>query len=223
MTRLLLLLALMWPAAAALAQSPPAAALPYLPVLSEELDHQWPDAPQRSAFGAQVEQETCLSLKHRSCWNPRTELKTDREYGFGLGQLTITAKFNSWAEVRDMEASLRAWKWQDRFDPRLQLRALVIKDRFNFDRLSGASPADRLAFALAAYNGGLGGVLSDIKLCKATLGCNPGRWFGHVERTSHKSRTKWQGYGESAYDINRGYVRAVLVTRRLRYVDALGE
>lgn len=223
MIRILLLLAALLGPSVALADSLPSGAILYLPILAEEITARWPDVPSRSALGAQVEQETCITLRHRSCWNPRAELKTAREYGFGLGQLTKTAKFDAWAEVRGMDASLRAWKWENRYDPQLQLRALVVKTRFNFDRLSGATSHDRLAFSLAAYNGGLGGVLSDQRLCRATVGCDPGRWFGHVERTSRKSRTKWKGYGESAFDINRGYVRAVLMTRRLKYVQALGE
>lgn len=222
MRRIVLLLALVL-SVPAVAADPPRAALPYLPMLATEIVHYWPDVPLKSALGAQVEQETCVTLTHRKCWNPKAELKTDREYGFGLGQLTVTAKFNAWAEVRGLDASLRSWKWEDRFDPGLQLRALVVKDRFNFDRLAGATPQDRLAFAVAAYNGGLGGVLSDQKLCRATVGCDPGRWFGHVETTSRKSRTKWKGYGESAFDINRGYVRSVLVTRRPRYISSLGD
>lgn len=177
--------------------------------------------PLPSALGAQVEQETCASKA--KCWNPRTELKTDREYGFGLGQLTVTSRFNAFEEVKGYDPSLKSWRWEDRYDPRLQLRALVVKDRFNFEHLVQAdSSLDRLAFAVAAYNGGLDGVISDRKLCSASPGCDPGRWFGNVELTSHKSRTKWKGYGQSAFDINRGYVDAVLIGRRQKYIAAMG-
>ncbi|MGE5515073.1 MAG: lytic murein transglycosylase [Bacteroidota bacterium] len=215
-----LLAALAAPAAAA---DVPAAAVPLIPVLRGEIAARWPDLAIPSALAAQVEQETCISLKSKGCWNPRTELKTSREYGFGLGQLTVTSRFNAWDEVRGMDAGLRDWRWEDRYDARLQLRALVVKDRFNARSFAtAATPADQLAFAFAAYNGGIGGALSDIKQCRATTGCDPGRWFGHVERTSLKARAKVAGYGQSFFDINRGYVRAVLIERRLKYIEPMG-
>ena len=52
----------------------------------------------------------------------------------------------------------------------------------------------------------------------------PSPVFGHVEHHSSKSRVKWQGYGDSAFDINRAHVRATvpLEPRRWRYVQWLG-
>lgn len=201
----------------------PVAAISLIPVLHDEIAARWPELPLPSALAAQVEQETCASLKSKGCWNPRTELKTSREYGFGLGQLTVTSRFNAWEEVRGMDAGLRDWRWENRYDARLQLRALVVKDRFNARSFPSATAyTDRLAFAFAAYNGGVGGTLSDIKLCRATSGCDPGRWFGNVERTSLKARGKVDGYGQSFFDINRGYVRAVLIERRPKYVEPMG-
>jgi hypothetical protein len=199
----------------------PPNAVQYLPILQAEEAARWPTLPLPSALGAQVEQETCISLRSKGCWNPRTELKTSREYGFGLGQLTKTSRFDAWAEVKGMDPSLKSWKWEDRYDPTLQLRALVVKDRFNFERFPASE--GQLAFALAAYNGGLGGTLGDIKLCQHTEGCDPSLWFGNVERTSLKQKTKVQGYGQSFFGINRGYVRNVLIERRPKYARAMGE
>ena len=203
-------------------QALPSNAQLHLPVLLQEITDHWPDVPLRSALGAQVEQETCSSLKSQRCWNPRTELKTDREYGFGLGQLTVTSRFNAFEEVRGLDPSLKTWKWAERYDPIRQLRALVLKDRFNFDRFPrAATPLDQLAFGIAAYNGGVGGTLNDITLCRATPSCDSGIWTGHVETTSTKSRTKWKGYGQSAFEINRGYVRQILGPRRVKYVGPM--
>ena len=38
------------------------------------------------------------------------------------------------------------------------LRALVVYDKWLYDRVRGDTPCERMAFALAAYNGGLGWV-----------------------------------------------------------------
>jgi hypothetical protein len=218
---LLVIAVLMLLPALALAQVPPNA-VPLLPVLAAEIDRAWPDLVPRSALGAQIEQETCISLKHRFCWSTHAELKTAREYGFGLGQLTITRRFNVFEEVKAMDRTLASWQFADRYNAQYQLRALVVKDRQAWGQVQGAATAvDRLAFAMAAYNGGMGGVLSDRKVCSATRGCDPGRWFGHVERTSLKQKKAAAGYGKSFFEINREYVRNVLEVRRPRYVAAL--
>lgn len=207
------------------AQQPPRTALAYLPLLQGEIAAHWPDLPVRSALAAQVEQETCPSLKSVKCWNPRAELKTPREYGFGLGQLTVTKRFDNFAAARGLDASLRTWAWEDRYDPARQLRVMVLMDRNGYRRLQlVADPRERLAMAFSAYNGGLGGVLADRRLCHQVKGCDAGRWFGHVERYSLKAKTKTtSGYGQSFFDINRGYVRAVLIDRRPRYASWFGE
>ena len=196
----------------------PPGAVKYLPALAAEQATHWPDAPLRSAIAAQIEQETCPSLKSAKCWNPRTELKTSREYGFGLGQLTVTPKFDNFAEARKLHGSLRDWKFEDRFDAERQLRVVVLMDRAAFNRLPFVGDQrERLAMTFSAYNGGLGGVLQDRRLCAKVTGCDPDRWFGHVETTSGKSRVRWRGYAASAFEINRTHVRNVMIERRPRY------
>lgn len=203
------------------AQNLPAGAIKYLPLLLKEQQAHWPDMPLRSSLAAQVEQETCISLKSTRCWNPRTELKTDREYGFGLGQLTVTPKFNNFNEARKLDISLRDWQFAGRFDPARQLRAMVLMDRSGFVRLNFVPDQNaRLAMAYSAYNGGLSGVLADRRLCAATRGCDANQWFGHVERTSLKAKVAVHGYGQSFYLIIRSYVRAVMMARRQKYVQA---
>jgi len=205
---------------------PPAAAVPLLPVLQAEQRQHWADMPLPSALGAQVEQETCITLKHRSCWSPRAELRTSREQGIGLGQLTRTwrkdgsQRFDALAEiVQAFPQQLAGLSWENRYDPVLQLRAMVLKDRQGFRLVLAASSAlDRLAMAVAAYNGGSGGVASDRRACAATQGCDAGRWFGHVERTSLKAKSAVPGYGKSFFETNREYVRNVMVSRRGRYL-----
>lgn len=204
----------------------PKLALVYLPMLLATQQEIWPSAPIPSFLAAQVEQESCITLKHSKCWNPRAELKTSREYGFGIGQITTayradgSVRFNKFEELRAAHASLRDWRWENRYDIRYQFIALVEMDKAIYARIKDASTVlDRLAFALSAYNGGETGVMQDRTLCRNTVGCDPNSWFGNVEKTSLKSKVKWDGYGQSAYQINRSYVYNVLFVRREKYVE----
>lgn len=203
----------------------------YIPVLSQEIGARWPGMPAPSVLGALVEQETCPSLKSSKCWNPRAELKTEREYGFGLGQTTTaynrdgSERFNRQQELRETyRADLGEWTIDHRYDARLQLRSIVLMQRDTYRRIASLVGAgvDSLAMADSAYNGGLAGVLSDRRLCASVPGCDSNRWFGHVELHSTKSRQKWRGYGDSAYGINRTHVRNVMVVRRPKYAAAMG-
>ena len=208
---------------AAAATLPPGA-VQYLPALAAEQQAHWPDMKMRSALAAQVEQETCPSLKSAKCWNPRAELKTSREYGFGLGQITSTSRFDNFAEARKLHPSLRDWQFADRYDPVRQLRTMVLMDKAGFSRLSFVGDSgERLAMAFSAYNGGMGGVLADRRLCAQIEGCDPGKWFGHVERHSLKAKVAAKGYGKSFFEINREYVRNIIFVRRARYAGYFGE
>lgn len=206
------------------AEGLPAGAVTYLPVLNAEQQRFWADVPLRSALAAQIEQETCVRPSSPKCWNPRTELKTSREYGFGLGQLTVTPRFNNFEQAKKLDESLRGWKFEERFDPARQLRAMVLMDRESFRRLSFVDdPIERQAMAFSAYNGGLSGVLTDRRLCAQKPGCDPSKWFDHVEKYSLKAKVKAQGYGQSFFDINRGYVRSVMYSRRAKYAPFFRE
>lgn len=200
------------------AQIPPLA-VKYLPLLVQEQRVHWRYHPQPATLAGQVEQETCSSLKSPRCWSPKAELKTSREYGFGLGQITVTKSFNTFEEVQVLDPSLRGWAWEDRYDPVRQLRALVLKNLQLYNKVIGAGGEEKLAFTYAAYNGGMGGVISDRKVCEATLGCVPSRWFGDVEYTSNKKKTAMPGYGKSFFAINREYVKNVLRVRPGKYRD----
>lgn len=195
----------------------PALALGLLPALACERDAHWPDSPDKALFAAQIEQETCITLKHPKCWNPKAELRTSREIGFGLGQLTVTKRFDNFAAARGWDKSLADWRWSDRHNPRYQMRALVVYDRNLYRQVRWADGDERFAFALSAYNGGMGGVIKDTRLCAATTGCDRSKWFGNVERTSLKARTAVKGYGKSFYQINREYVVNVMRVRPEKY------
>lgn len=202
----------------------PANAHQHLPQLSAEIDTYWPDTPRRAYFGGLIEHESCISLTHRRCWNPRSELKTSREQGVGFGQITRayradgSLRFDALAEMRDRHPALRDWSWGNVHSrPDLQLRAVVLKVRDDYKALpSSIGPLNRLAFADAAYNGGFAGMQRERRACGLKADCNPRLWFGHVEHACLKSRAPLYG-GRSACDINRHHVKDVLRRRAPKY------
>jgi hypothetical protein len=203
----------------------PVGAVKYAPILAGEQRLRWADAPVPWTLGGLVEQESCVSLKSPRCWNPRAELKTYREYGFGFGQITIaynadrSERFNEFTELQKKYASLRGWQWSARFDPAHQLVAVVEMTHTLWRQVPPAADDDtRWAFALASYNGGLGALLQDRRVCANAGGCDPRLWFGNIETHSLKSRAPQKAYGgQSWFSINRGYVRNVLKSRRAKY------
>ncbi len=203
----------------------------HLPTLKEEVKTYWPDLSKSSVLGALVEQETCLSLTHRYCWSPTAELKTSREYGFGLGQHTRafrsdgSTRFDAHAEALARYPDLAGWIWERRYDARLQLRAVVLGNRDCYRQLRKTGPDDYNALAMcdAAHNGGFGGVLNERRICAKVTGCDPNVWFSNVEQHSLKSRVKVNGYRLSWLEINREHVKNVMVVRRPKYAEWFGE
>lgn len=195
----------------------------YLPALTSAIEVTgFPKEFQESIAG-QIEQETCYSLKHKKCWNPKTELKTSREWGVGLGQLTIaynadgTERFNGFKEVRQYK-ELKDWAWEDRYNPEMQIRGIIIKDRiaYNVIKWPVVNEYEKLALTYAAYNGGVGGLLSDRKLTQMNGG-NTTKWFGGIELYSKKSKVPHPEYKVSFFDINRSYPKNILTVRMMKY------
>lgn len=91
----------------------PAQATDKMDVLREQIAEVWPEMKYPSVFAAQIEQESCISLKHSKCWNSKSELKTDREYGFGLGQITVKYKNTGEACTVDADCAKHATKTAD--------------------------------------------------------------------------------------------------------------
>ena len=192
---------------------------------AEQLAH-WPDHPDPAILAALVEQESCVSLKSPRCWNPAARLKTSREEGAGMGQITRayradgSLRFDSLTALRNQyRAELGEWGWNNVYTrPDLQLRALVLMSRDNARTFRGAT--EWLAFGDAAYNGGPAGVKKERRACKLTEGCDPSLWFGHVEHVCLKSRRPLYG-NRNACDINREHVRNVMQVRRAKYVEVM--
>ncbi len=202
----------------------PAGAVKLLPQLKTVQQEIWPDAPMPYFLAGQIEQESCISLTHSKCWNPRAELKTARENGIGLGQYTRaynkngTIRFDKISELVAAHKSLKGWSWEKRYDAGYQLTALVEMDKAIYKRQKNAfSVKDALSFTLSGYNGGEAGVLQDRLLCSNTRNCDSSKWAGNVEKTSLKKRRAVHGYGKSFFDINREYVSNILELRCSKY------
>lgn len=180
----------------------------------------WPQLPDASVVAAQIEQETCVRLTSPTCYSSKAQLKTSREYGFNYGQITVTPTFNNFNVAKGLDPALRDWQWKDRLDSTRGLIALLAMDKQAYAPCASmmATDADRQACMLAVYNGGLGGFRSDRRVCSNTRGCDPTRWFGNVEHTSLKAKRPAAGYGQSFFQINRGYVANVMGPRRPKYI-----
>jgi len=202
----------------------PERALQHLPTLSVEINKNWPNTPMREYFGGLIEHESCITLRHSRCWSPTSRLKSSREEGAGLGQLTRAwhpdgrLRFDALTEMSNRHPALRELSWANIYNrPDLQLRAVVLKVRGDFAALSAVSDRmSRLHFADAAYNGGLGGVNKERRACGLRHGCDPQKWFGNVEHVCLKSRQPLYG-GRSACDINRHHVKDVIFVRAPKY------
>jgi hypothetical protein len=203
----------------------PTRAHTYLPILKAEQKQFWNSHPNPEQLGALGEHESCISLTHNRCWSPTSILKTSREEGAGIFQITRAydkngkIRFDALQELKDKHPTvLSDWSWENVYKrPDLQLRAVVLKSKDNFDYLKVISNVDeRLKFSDAAYNGGMGGVNSDRRLCGLKNGCNPQIWFGNVELTCSKSKVVLYG-NRSACDINRYHVNDVINIRSNKY------
>lgn len=98
------------------------------------------------------------------------------------------------------------------FNPGWALRALAEYDKWLWDRVSARDDCQRMAMALAAYNGGLGWVQRDKGLAKAR-GADPLIWWDQVERFN-------AGRSSAAFRENRGYPRRILRSLEPLYLSA---
>lgn len=206
------------------AQPVPANAPRHLPTLATLQAQHWPAMPTPWVLAGQVEKESCLTLRHSRCWDATARLKSAREEGAGLGQLTRTwrpdgsLRFDALAEMRAAHPALAALSWSNIYQrPDLQLLAIVLKNRDNWSIFRAVpDPAQRLIFSTLAYNRGVGGVQSEMRACRLSPGCDPQRWAGHVERTCTASRKPLYA-GRSACDISRAYPLDVIERRAPKY------
>lgn len=96
------------------------------------------------------------------------------------------------------------------FNPAWSLRALVRFDRWLWERNAAATDCDRMAFALASYNGGEGWLRREQRAARAA-GTAPDRWFDAVALHCLRSR--------AACAENRAYPAAILYRHQQLYAS----
>ena len=203
----------------------PPQAFQYFPIIEKETKFYLPGVRASPYMAALLEHESCISLKHSRCWNPTSRLKSAREEGAGLSQLTRayrtdgSLRFDIITDLKRQNGeALKELSWANVYQrPDLQIRAAAILIRDNYKKLYVVKRPDyRLHFTDAAYNGGLGGVLKERQACGLKSNCDPQQWFGHVEHMCLKSKKALYGV-RSACDINRHHVKDVFYTRRSKF------
>lgn len=173
-------------------------------------------SPKAWYLAGTIDQESCISLKHKRCWDPSSEFKTSREQGVGFGQITRaytqtgSIRFDALQELKDKyPKELKELSWYNiKTKPDLQLKAVVLKMRDNY-KYYDKYTKDPLVFGMVSYNGGVGGLDKERRACKISSECDSNLWFNNVERFCLKSKTILYGK-RSACDINREYPLEVI-------------
>ena len=195
-----------------------------IPVVYKESVRLLPNFPLYSYFPALIEHESCITLCSKRCWNAKSRLKTSREEGAGLGQITRAwykngkLRFDTLAWLkRKYRKELKDLTWKNIYNkPNLQIRAMLLLWRNNYYRFPKTiSFVNRLAFSDVSYNQGFYRTYRDRQLCKLTKNCNPKVWFNNVEKTCTASHKYLYGH-RSPCDISRHHVRDVF-TRIPKY------
>jgi hypothetical protein len=208
----------------------PEQAKQYFSTVKTEASIYMPEFKPQAYFGALIEHESCISLKHSKCWNPTSRLKTSREEGAGLGQITRaynpdgSLRFDLLTEMKTRNSELKELSWSNVYQrPDLQIRAIILLSRTNYGKLSMIPDNfERLSMADAAYNGGLGGVFNERRACGLAKGCDPSKWFDNVENYCLKSKKVIYGL-RTPCDINRHHVEDVMHLKLPKYKLAFEE
>lgn len=191
----------------------------------EEADTYMSGIPFRGYFGALIQHESCITTTHSRCCSPKSQLKTAREEGAGLGQITKAFKpdgslrFDKLAEMRRAyRDELNELSWKTIYDrPDLQVRAIIILSRENHRRLlSVKDDYERWSMTNLAYNGGIGAVNQARTACGLAKNCDPNFYWGHVERYNPKSTKPLYG-NRSAKDINQQHTKHIMRDLLPRY------
>lgn len=203
----------------------PAHAFVFRPVIYSEVNRFFPALPDINYVPSLIEHESCITLRHSRCWRSTAQLRSAREQGVGLGQVTRafrqdgSVRFDTLTNLRNMyREELREASWDTiKNRPDLQIRMIILLLRSDFNQLHNVrDPMQRLKFTNAAYNGGIRDVHRARRACGLSNNCNPQVWFNNVENFNVKSTRALYGT-RSARDINNHHVRDVFINNLPKY------
>lgn len=176
-------------AQAALVEPHPRAAQ-YKHTLILQARHVWGLSAPTASFAAQIHQE--------SRWNSNARSPVG---AVGLTQfMPATARW-----IAGMDGELRTG---DVYNPVWAMRALVVYDKFLYNKVAAVNPCERLAFAMSAYNGGLGWVIK-----RKARSNNPNVCFGATCEVN-------PGITAANQRENSNYPKLILKTYEPLYVKA---
>ena len=198
----------------------------YLPIVKTEAQSIFPELVHPEYFAGLIEQESCISLTHSRCWKATSELKTAREQGSGLGQITRaynkdgTVRFDSLADLRRRHMSqLKDLSWENVVQrPDLQIASIMLMSKDNYNGFFQIKDElNRLKMTDSAYNAGPGSVKKRRLQCGLTKGCDPQIWDGNVGLIKVLSQKPIYGT-RSPQGINDEHVDYVFNIRMNKYI-----
>ena len=162
----------------------------YKRTLIQQSHYVWGLNAPIASFAAQIHQE--------SRWNASARSPVGAA---GLTQfMPATAQW-----ISGMDGELKSG---DVFNPKWAMRALVVYDKFLYSKVSAVNPCERLAFAMSAYNGGLGWVNK-----RKARSSNPDVCFGATCEIN-------PGVSAASQRENAGYPKVILKTFEPMYIKA---
>lgn len=203
----------------------PPQAFKYKDIIHTELDTYFSDLYNYNYIPSLIELESCIYLNHKRCWSPTSQLKSQREEGAGLGQITRaynkngSIRFDALTDMaRQYKIELRDARWETIYQrPDIQIRIIILMIRDTYNKLYAVNnKEDRLQMTDAAYNGGLGGLLKERRVCGMSYNCDPNVWFNNVENHCLKSNKAIYGT-RSPCMINRDHTKVAFKNKLPKY------
>lgn len=204
----------------------PPQAFQYKQEIKDNLDEYFPQLAKYNYVPALIEHESCISLKHKRCWNPASELLTKRENGVGFFMVTRAwdeqtgaVRFDSLTDMKNKyKDALKEASWGTfKARPDLQIRMGVLMLRDNHKALYSIKDQDvRMQMMDAAHNAGLGNVMKKRRACGIKKDCDPQLWYDNTENECIGHTRKLYG-NRSACDIVKNHVRDTILIRMPKY------